>query len=104
MINFNNSLAFIISAIFLTTYLNRKKEIIKLIKNPKWFINLLIIIFFCIYSIEFKRDHSADTLRLQGAIRKGILAFIIAILAHLELTIAPFWIVFALAYYSEGYV
>ena len=35
MINFNNSLAFIISAIFLTTYLNRKNEIIKLIKNPK---------------------------------------------------------------------
>ena len=37
-------------------------------------------------------------------IGSGVLAFIIAILAHLELTIAPFWIVFTLAVSFNGYV
>ncbi|MHA2039532.1 MAG: hypothetical protein ACW98X_24185 [Promethearchaeota archaeon] len=42
--------------------------------------------------------------KIKDAVKKGILAFIIAILAHLELTIAPFWIVFTLAVSFDGYV
>ena len=40
----------------------------------------------------------------KDAIKKGILALIVAIIAQLDLTIAPFWIVFTLAVSFEGYV
>jgi hypothetical protein len=42
--------------------------------------------------------------RIKDAIKKGILALIVAIIAQLDLTIAPFWIVFTLAVSFEGYV
>jgi len=104
MLNINNSLSFIIGIIFVTSYINRQKEIIELFKNPYWLINTVIIAIFSFYIINIKKGNDEETIKMQEAIRKGILAFMIAIFAHLELTIAPFWIVYALAYYAEGYV
>ena len=105
MFSFDNALYIIIAAVFINGYINRGEELMKLFKNKYWFINFLIIIFFSIYIIKFGAGkNQADRQRLKDSIRKGLLALIIGIFAHLHLTIAPFWIVFALSYYSEGFV
>ena len=104
MFNINHSLGIIIGSIFVTSYTNRQKEIIELFKNPYWLINTVIIAVFSFYVINIKKDKDEETIKMQEAVRKGILAFMIAIFAHLELTIAPFWIVYGLAYYAQGYV
>jgi len=36
MFNINNSLGIIIGIIFVTSYINRQKEIFELFKNPYW--------------------------------------------------------------------
>lgn len=104
MMNINHSLSIIIGVIFLTTYIRRQKEIIDLFKNSYWLINSIIIVIFSFYVINIKKGTDEETIKMQEAVRKGILAFMVAIFAHLELTIAPFWIVYGLAYYAQGYV
>ena len=96
---------FICIILFISIYqLDKGKKIFKLFKNKSWLFNFFIIICFSVYIIDIQKDRNANSERLKDAVRKGLLALIIAILAHLELTIAPFWIVFLLAFYSQGYV
>lgn len=104
MFNINNSLSIIMAIIFITTYIKREKEINNLIKNPYWLINSIIIGVFSFYIINIKEGKDEETIKMQEAVRKGLLAFMIAIFAHVELTVAPFWIVYGLAYYAQGYV
>ena len=97
-------LVLLLQLFFITSYINRQKEIIELFKNPYWLINTIIIAIFSFYVINIKEGKDEETIKMQEAVRKGILAFMIAIFAHLELTVAPFWIVYGLAYYAQGYV
>jgi hypothetical protein len=82
---------------------NKHKEISKLFKNTSWLVNLIIVIGFSVYMVN-TAGNDEEGQKIKDAVKKGILAFIIAILAHLELTIAPFWIVFTLAVSFDGYV
>ncbi len=82
---------------------DRGHGIYKLFRNKIWLMNFMIIAIFSIYVMNLE-GHDEETEKVKDAARKGMLAFIIALMAHLELTIAPFWIVFVLAYYLTGYV
>jgi hypothetical protein len=96
---------FITIILFISIYqLDKGKKIFALFQNKSWLFNFIIIILFSVYIIDIQKENDTTSHKLKDAVRKGLLALIIAILAHLELTIAPFWIVFLLAYYSQGYV
>ena len=78
---------------------NRFSEIKELL-NVRWLINFALMIAFGVYITSASDGDS----KVKEALKKAVLAFIIAVLAHLRMTIAPFWIVFVLAYYLEGWV
>lgn len=80
------------------TDVEKREKVIKLITNKSWGINLLLIIVFCYYGLTNKEE-TKDSEKYKEAIRTAILGVIIAILAYLDLTIAPFWIIFVSSYY-----
>ena len=74
----------------------------KIIKQPVWMFNFLIMTGFVLYITQLSDNEKHD--KLKDASKKAILAFVIAMLATLELTIAPFWVVFMSAYYLNEWV
>ena len=82
-----------------------RNNIMELLSKKSWLVNLLLIIGFIVYIIYSTKDNdSDDAKKTQEALKKAIIAFIIALFAELGLTIAPFWWVFVLAYYMEGWI
>ncbi len=77
----------------------KRNRIIKLISSKSWIINMVIIILFSYYGLKMLEDDSEETSRLKSAIRTAILGMIIAIVSYVELTLAPFWILFVASYY-----
>ena len=65
MFNINHSLGIIIAIIFVTSYINRQKEIIELFKNPYWLINTIIIAIFSFYVINIKEGKDEETIKMQ---------------------------------------
>lgn len=81
-----------------------QKSAIALITTPRWIINVIIIILFIFWTYhETKHDEPKTTRRIVESLKKGIIAFIIALLAELGLTITPFWLIFMISYYLEGW-
>ena len=80
------------------------KGFYELINDKSWMRNFLLIIVFCSYT-AYKYDKSdAESEKILSALKKAILAFIIALLSKFDLTIAPFWLVFVLAVYLEDWI
>lgn len=53
----------------------------------------------------FEYDDSDEThTRLIDSIKKGLIAFIIAIYGELGMLISPFWTVFLVSYFLSGWV
>lgn len=83
----------------------KRKKIMKLITNRSWLINLVIIICFIVYTeVSTYNNKSDESKKIKSAIKKSIIAFIIAVFSEIGLTIAPFWLVFVLAYYMEDWI
>lgn len=80
-----------------------RRIFIELIYNKRWLINMLFIIIFIIYIIYIiKSDkHHDNNIKLVESLEKAIIALIIGLFAELGLTIAPFWLIFALAYFMD---
>ena len=80
---------------------------IKLFKNRTWVINFVIMVAFSAYLILDKPKDSLSNkeynLRIE-ALKKAIFGFIIALMVHFRMTIAPFWIIFYIGYYLNGWV
>ena len=85
----------------------------ELLTNNVWKLNIVFILVFSIViywlnnkinNKELDKKHYKEIKKHKEAVKKGILALIISLFAHLKLTIAPFWFVFILAYYFEGWV
>jgi len=82
-----------------------RNKLFELIENKRWLINFGVIIVFIGYIVyTIRNDNSDDSRRLKEALKKALLAFIIALFAEIGLTIAPFWLVFTLAYYMDGWI
>lgn len=79
----------------------------KLIKNPTWVVNFCIMVAFSIYIVLDKpkdsQSHEDYYLRIE-ALKKAIFGFIIALMVHFRMVIAPFWIIFFIGYYLNGWV
>ena len=76
----------------------KKSRVLKLISSKSFMINLLMIIAFSYYGLSLD-DKDPDTKNLKESIRTSILGMIIAFMAFVDLTLAPFWILFVAAYY-----
>jgi hypothetical protein len=82
-------------------------KLYELIKNPVWMINFIVILCFIAY-IHFielpniKDDEKKE--KIAESIKRAVIALIIAILAELNLSIAPFWVVFVFSYFMHGWM
>lgn len=85
----------------ITIFANKEKrdKVIDLITNKSFIINLIFIIGFVYYGLSIKNDGTEETKKLKSAIRTAILGMIIAFMAFVDLTLAPFWILFTASYY-----
>lgn len=100
-LSYNLPIIFVILMSIIILFINKKYiEFFEMFKKPGWTINFIIIIFFMIFIKLFRNDD----INLIEASKKSILVMIIAIFGHLDMTIAPFWIVFFLAYFANGFI
>ena len=81
----------------LVTHKDKQQKVLGLLKNKLFLFSLLVIVawsYYCLYQIS---DDLNDD--YKKATKQAIIAFIIALLAHLELKVAPYWLVWITAYY-----
>ena len=88
----------LITVIYNIIFTHKFNKFKSLIFDTYWIINLFIIILFIIYLYIYKKDQ----IEIQTALKKAIIAFIIAIYAELGLSISPFWTIFIVAYYLSN--
>jgi len=92
--------------------LGKLKNIIDFFKKPKTIgqLSLIVTWIYLIYNYASKNKDSKDkkTLenveKLKNASKKAILALLIALFARIDLVIAPFWLIWIMAYYLEDWV
>ena len=68
--------------------------------NKKWLKHFALLLTFCVGNFLLYSRHSHE----REATKKAITAFIIAIFASVDLTIAPFWIIWVLTYSFDHWV
>ena len=92
--------------------LGKLKDIIEFFKKPKTIGQLSLIVgwIYLIYNYSSKNKDSKDKKisenveKLKNASKKAILALLIAFFARIDLVIAPFWLIWMMAYYLEDWV
>ena len=98
---------FVLLTIRAIIMLNKTSELYKFFANTKTIGQLCIIIVWCYLIYRFVKTHPKDekhSAKLQEATKKAILALLIAFFARIDLVIAPFWLVWLIAYYLEDWV
>jgi hypothetical protein len=92
--------------------LGKLKNIIEFFKKPKTIgqLSLIVAWIYLIYNYSSKNKDSKDKKisenveKLKNASKKAILALLIAFFARIDLVIAPFWLIWMMAYYLEDWV
>ena len=89
-------------------------KVIELFKKKTWVMGFIFVIIFSAYilSIKGKVDifgkevfsKEEDVVKTKTSVKKGIIAFIIALYAEIGLTIAPFWTVFVASYFLDNWI
>ena len=85
----------------LVTQKEKKMKLLNLLKNKSFLISLVIIIAWCYYWLYYVKDEQDRHEKYKRATKQAVLGFIIALLAHLELKVAPFWLIWITAYYLD---
>ena len=102
-------LAFLIPSLISAINTPIKKSLFKeLIESKRWVINFIVIVIFTIViyylndrskSMEHTEEEKEELKKHIEAIKKAILALVIALLVHFQSSLLPYWVVFVLAYY-----
>ena len=79
----------------------KKKLLKKILTNYRFLGMFLTIIGFCTYTLFYMKGDDEETDRVRDATKSGLIAFIIALLAYLDLKAAPFFIVWLTSYYLQ---
>jgi len=98
---------FVLLTIRAIVSLNKTSELYKFFANTKTIGQLCLIVVWCYLIYRFIKTHPKDekhSAKLQEATKKAILALLIAFFARIDLVIAPFWLVWLIAYYLEDWV
>jgi hypothetical protein len=81
----------------LMTHKDKQQRVFNLVKNKTFLFSLVVIVMWSYYCLYHIPDDLNDD--YKKATKQAIIAFIIALLAHLELKMAPYWLVWITAYY-----
>ena len=95
------SLFAIITAVILFKDEEKKKRLIELITNKMFVSTTIGIIIFSTYMLSLPVEDNDENQKLHNATKQGLLGFIIAILAYLDLKAAPFFIIWVVSYYLD---
>ena len=98
---------FVLLTIRAVVSLKKTSELYKFFVNTKTIGQLSLIVVWCYLIYRFVITHpkyKKHTTKLQEATKKAILALLIAFFARIDLVIAPFWLVWLIAYYLEDWV
>tara|TARA_Y100000591_G_C21795649_1_gene679186 strand:- start:28 stop:375 length:348 start_codon:yes stop_codon:yes gene_type:complete len=71
----------------------------ELLSSKFFILSMIIVSVFSIHSLSLKDENDEKLENLQIAVKHGILGLLIAILAKIDLVIAPFWLIFLASYY-----
>jgi len=71
----------------------------KLFSSKQFIASTLLILVFSSYMLNLPIGNNKDVERLKTATKEGLLGFLIAVLAYLDLKAAPFWIIWLTSYY-----
>lgn len=93
------SIFFMITLGILVTHKDKQRKIIELLRSPAFVFSIVIIVGWSYYWLYYVNDDSHDN--YKKATKQAIIGFIIALLAHLELKVAPFWLIWITAYYLD---
>lgn len=86
----------------LVTIFNKKEttyKLFNLVNNRNFLISLVISILLLIYITKIPLKDKENKTKIKKVTNSAIVAFIIALLAYLDLTIAPFWVIWVTSYY-----
>ena len=83
-------------------YKNKEKRdiFLKLMNDKHFLFGLGLVIAFIVYTLNLA-DDDEETEKVKKATRAGFIALLIAIMAALDLKLAPFWLVWLTSYYLD---
>ena len=79
----------------------KRKLVKKLITNYRFLTMFVAILGFSGYTLFYMKGDDEESERIRDATKSGLIAFIIALLAYLDLKAAPFFIVWLTSYYLQ---
>lgn len=80
---------------------HKTKRFLELIKSPMFFINMLVVLLFSFYMLTTD-DNTKEGERRKTATKQALLGLLIALLAYIEMKIAPFWLIWCASYYLNA--
>ena len=79
-----------------------KRKLVKsLVTNYRFLTMFIAILGFSVYTLFYMKGDDEEAERIRDATKSGLIAFIIALLAYLDLKAAPFFIVWLTSYYLQ---
>ena len=79
-----------------------KRKLLKsLVTNYRFLAMFIAILGFSGYTLFYMQGDDEEAERIRDATKSGLIAFIIALLAYLDLKAAPFFIVWLTSYYLQ---
>ena len=91
---------FLLGLTYYVLFINkiRHKKFMLLISNIRY-ISIFITptLIFCLYVLLSETKHVNE--RIISSTKKAIVAFFIALCAHLDLLVTPFWLIWVISYY-----
>ena len=84
-----------------------RDKLYELFTTKAWIINFIVIMCFVAYThfIELPNiKNNEKREKIAESIKRGLIALLIAMMAELKLSIAPFWIIFVFSYYMHGWM
>ena len=79
----------------------KNKLLRKLLTNYRFLTMFVAILGFSGYTLFYMNGDDEEAERIRDATKSGLIAFIIALLAYLDLKAAPFFIVWLTSYYLQ---
>lgn len=90
-----------ITAMILASDPEKRKLVKNLITNYRFLFMFVAILGFSGYTLFYMKGDDEESDRIRDATKSGLIAFIIALLAYLDLKAAPFFIVWLTSYYLQ---
>lgn len=93
----------IIISLLIFTDKDKKNKMLKLFHGKIFIISILIITVICTYILFFmNKDNSIEKKqerRIKEAVKHALIGFLIALMAYLDMVIAPFYLILYVSYF-----